>query len=499
MDNTIMKKAVVLLFAGLLLLSCVSCAQVENEANATDTDETTVTEITTEDPLYQCELPKDLNYGGETVTMILAGGEGHTDEFLSESLGQGIVSDAVYERNVAVENMLSVKLEFFVHGSVNDALDRDIQSGSCEYEIVDNVTFIACIPAISGKYLNLNALEYIDTSKHYWNQGYNEMSTFTDENKQYLASGALAISMYRLAYMTLYNKTLFEDYKIDDLYQTIVDGKWTLDLQYTLAKDHYFDKDGDGKVSQGDFYGFITGDTVSVDPYMVTSDIHMIGKDPATGDLVFHKEEVSRVSDLCDKLQLIYNDSSVYVYKGMEDIVASDSAIDHFMMENALMVTSLFYKMETNFDRLAGMSYGIAPIPKYDEFQKEYHSYVQAAVSSFGISAGINDPEQQEKCAATLEAMAYHSYLLIRPAYYETVLSDRYMQDPQSMEVLNLIFDTLDFDFASCWSDIFPSANIRNDLRPVLSGKRNTVSSTFKRWERSLEKALTEYNDQLAS
>ena len=143
------------------------------------------------------------------------------------------------------------------------------------------------------------------------------------------------------------------------------------------------------------------------------------------------------------------------------------------------------------------MAYGVAPIPKYDEHQENYHSYVQAEVTSFGISAGVGDPDRQEKCAATLEALAYYSNLLVRPAYYETVLSERYMQDPESVEMLDLIFDTLDFDFASCWSDILGSANIRNGLRSILSGKNNTVSSAFRGWQRSIERQLGLYNDQI--
>jgi hypothetical protein len=486
-----------MILAVLILLSCVSCVDEKREPTTQESESSSVTDKETEDPRYVCELPADLDYQGQTVTMVVAGGEGHTDEFLSDNLNGSVVSDAVYERNLSVEDMLSIKLEFIVQNSVIEAVDLDIQGGTCDYEIVDNVTYAACNPAIGGKYLNLTTLESIDTSKYYWNQGYNDMSSFTHDRIQYLASGSLAISMYRLAFMTLYNRTLFEEYQIEDLYKTVMDGKWTLDKQYALMKDHYYDKDGDGRVSQGDFFGFVTGDTISVDPYLVTSDIHMISQAPDTGNLIFNKEEVARVSDLCDKVQLIYNDSSAYVYKGLEDIVATNGIINHFMNENALMVTSLFYKMETNYDRLAELSYGIAPIPKYDELQKEYHSYVQAAVSSFGISAGVGGTERQEKCAATLEAMAYHSYLLVRPAYYEAVLSDRYMQDPQSMEVLNLIFDTLDFDFASCWSDILGSANIRNGLRPVLSGDQNTVSSTFRSWERSLEKMLIKYNAQI--
>ncbi|MBE6585770.1 MAG: hypothetical protein E7645_04485 [Ruminococcaceae bacterium] len=85
-----------------------------------------------------------------------------------------------------------------------------------------------------------------------------------------------------------------------------------------------------------------------------------------------------------------------------------------------------------------------------------------------------------------LDEVNYHSYILVRPAYYEVVLTDRYMQDPQSVEMLDLIFDTVDYDFASCWSDIFYT-NIRNQLRPILSGKNNTVSSSLRGWERSIK------------
>ena len=499
-NNSVYTKTVCLLLSTLLLVSCVSCSSGEVEPTTettAETESTFVSEEETEDPRYLCDLPTDLSFDDQIVTMILPADEAHKDEFLSGSLGYGVVSDAVYERNVAVEEMLSVVLEYYPAGNINAVVDTDIKSGSSEYELVANLTFTSCIPAIGGQYLNLSALENIDTSKLYWNQGYNEMSTLTNDNIQYLASGPMAISMFRYAFLTLYNRTLLEEYKLEDLYQPVMNGKWTLDYQYKMIKDLYADADGDSNVSQGDFYGFITGDQISVDPYMIASDIHMIAKDPDTGDLVFNSAEVPRLSDLCDKIQLLYNDQSTYVYKGIpDDIIISNCVIDHFTACNALMATTLFYKMETSYEDLGAISYGIAPIPKYDEHQKDYHSYVQAEVTSFGISAGIGNEERQEKCAATLEAMAYHSYILVRPAYYEIVLTDRYMQDPQSVEMLDLIFDTVDYDFASCWSDIFYT-NIRNQLRPILSGKNNTVSSSLRGWERSINRQLEQYNEQV--
>ena len=261
--------------------------------------------------------------------------------------------------------------------------------------LVANGTYMSVQPAMEGKYINLTNLENINTSKHYWTQGYNDMVTFTDENMQFLASGPIAISMFRFMYLTLYNKTLFTDNQIPDLYETVKAGKWTLDYQYSIVKDHYVDKDGDSKASEGDFYGFVTGDTISVDPYMVASDIHMITKDAETGDLMYNAEALGNLSDLCDKVQLLYNDASTYVYKGATmDDVPYNYIIEHFTADNALMVTTMFLKMETNFESLAALSYGIAPMPKFSEMQKSYYSYVQDQVTCFGISAVVGDTER---------------------------------------------------------------------------------------------------------
>lgn len=498
-----MKKLLCLLLAALMLLSLVACGENTDDPAVNESKEQdTVNEVETADQNYVCDLPSDLNYNGETIGILYADVNNKGDELVSEEYGLGVVSDAVYERNLAVQEWLKVEFEFYPETDatlVVNSQTLDIQSGQGDYDLIANGTYLSVQPALEGKYINLTPLENIDTSKHYWTQGYNDMVTFTDEDMQFLASGPIAISMFRFMYLTLYNKTLFTDNQIPDLYETVKEGKWTLDYQYSIVKDHYVDKDGNSKASEGDFYGFVTGDTISVDPYMVAADIHMITKDADTGDLMFNSEALANLSDLCDKVQLLYNDASTYVYKGATmDDVPYNYIIEHFTDGNALMVTTMFLKMETNFESLAALSYGIAPMPKFSEIQKSYYSYVQDQVTCFGISSVVGDTERQEMLAAVLEAMAYHSYKLVRPAYYETALSDRYMQDPQSKEVLDTIFDTLCFDFSSSCSNIITSCVIRDQLRPILSGKKNTVSSSTRSWSRSVERALEKYNETLA-
>ncbi len=496
-----MKKIICVLLAFLLLLNMIACGKTDDPPVSTDAEtEENVTEAVTDDPNYQCDLPDNLKYGGEEISILYSPSSGRKEELISEGMGHGVVSDAVYERNVAVESMLEVVLNYCEAKDTITDMSQDIQSGSGDYPIVVNATHAAVVPAIEGKYINLNDLDNIDTTKHYWTQGYNDMATFTNDNIQFLASGPIALSMFRYMFLTLYNKTLFDEYHIEDLYETVKNGDWTLDYQYAIAKDHYYDADGDQKYSEGDFYGFVTGNTVSVDPYPVAANLHMIIRASDTGDLTYNSDAGARLSDLCDKVQLLYNDESVYVYKSATyDNTNTSYIINHFTDKNALMVTTMFYAMELNYDDLGAMSYGIAPMPKFDKNQTDYHTYVQDQVSCFGISAVVGTSEQQEKCAAVLEALAYQSYLFVRPAYYETVLSTRYMQDPESQEILDLIFSSLSFDFSSSWSDILGTINIRNSLRPLLSGQRNTVGSTTKSWQRSVQKVLDGYNEQLAN
>ena len=496
-----MKKILCLLLAALMLLSLAACGPTEDGGDTT-TKPNTQTEKP-EDPNYICDLDPDLNYGGAEVNILFANVTGRDDELVSDNTG-GVVSESVHTRNIMVEDMLGVHLNMIPEDSdsmVTSKMDKDIQGGLGDYDIIVNGTYLAVQPAMEGKYLDLNKLDNIDTTKHYWTQGYNDMVTFTDANMQFLASGPIAISMFRYMFLTIYNKSLFEDYNIPDLYQTVKNKEWTLDYQYSISKDHYVEKDGVSNPTEGDFYGFVTGDTISVDPYMVASNIHMVIKDPVTGDLSYNKSAVTSLSDLCDKVQLLYNDQSTYVYRGTsKDDIPYNYVIEHFTDEKALMATTMFLKMESNFKDLAALSYGIAPMPMFSKAQGRYYSYVQDQVSSFGISSVIDPDRNQdhaEMCAAVLEAMAYHSYRLVRPAYYETVLSTRFMQDPQSKEILDMLFDTLEFDFSSTCSAVFSGCVIRDELRPLLSGTTNIIASSTASWGNSVRSSLSRYNKKL--
>ena len=98
-----------LLLALLMLLSLAACGTGEQtpdgESDGSGSVTDALTEAETPDPNYTLDLEEGLNYDTDVV-ILYVNKTGRTDELECEKLGGGVISDAVYERNVAVEERL---------------------------------------------------------------------------------------------------------------------------------------------------------------------------------------------------------------------------------------------------------------------------------------------------------------------------------------------------------------------------------------------------------
>ena len=488
-----LRKLLALALAALMLFPLAACG-TSNEEDVTSSASTeAASEAETADQNYVCDLPSDLNYGDEEINFLYVKVAGRADELISESLGNGTIPDAVYERNLAVENQLKVKLNFVEHTTdtaAQAAIQNAVKAGDRTLDIFVIGTYCGITPAISGCYLNLNAVENVDTSKHYWSQDYNEMMTFTSENKQYLATSPAALSLFRLTYLTIFNRDLFTDRQIPNLYETVDNGDWTLDYQYSLAADAWVDSDGSGKESKDDFYGFITGSCISVDAYCVASNIHLVTRDE-TGYMAYNSDTLDNLVSMAEKVSALYNAQGTYVFQGQpQDDIGLHYIMEKFSEQKGLMATTQFLSIETYIEALTEFNYGVVPMPKLTAEQADYHTYVQDQVSSFGISAAIGDETRQAMLGAVMESLAYNSYTIVRPAYYDSALSLRFMQDPQSRAILDTMFETIAFDYTYATG----LGDVRGTLRSLLPSKNPAIASRAKGWERSINKQLEREN-----
>lgn len=487
------KRLVAEILAVLVLLLFSGCGTGDDPAVTIDSLVNTETEKETNDINYTCELSNDLDYHEEEVNFLYVNKAGRSDELVSKKLSGGTVSDAVYERNIMIGTRLNVRLVFDAcesDGEVQEAVRRAVSAGDTTLDVISIGTYGAMTPSVEGLFLDLNSLEHINLAKYYWSQDFNNMMTFTSENKQFVATSPAALSLFRLTYLTIYNRGLLNDRGIDDLFETVMDGNWTLEFQNKLISDTWVDLDGNGAPSDNDFYGLITGNVVSADAYAVASNIHLVDKDE-NGFLVYQDDELDNLVDMAEKVSALYNNQGSFISK--IDDIGYYSIIEKFVQNQGLMATTQFLSLENYVDSLSELSYGIAPMPKLHKAQERYYTYVQDQVSCFGVSSAISDTEEQSMLSAVMEALAYYSNEIVRPAYYDSALSLRYMQDPQSRDVLDMMFETIAFDY--CYAT--GVGGIRDEMRGALSSTNPAIVSKVKRWKRNAERNLETINDSL--
>ena len=74
-------------------------------------------------------------------------------------------------------------------------------------------------------------------------------------DKAILAVGDLALSSLTGTYCYFYDKTDAETYKLENLYDVVWEGRWTLDYLMNVTKDIYEDLNGNGERDSDDYYG----------------------------------------------------------------------------------------------------------------------------------------------------------------------------------------------------------------------------------------------------
>ncbi len=487
-----MKRVLSILLALLCLLTAVSCGESrENDPGETAASTEPSSEGETADPDYMDALPA-LNYADETVSILAAGQNGAVDELLSEGLNQELINDSVYERNRMVENRLGVKLEVRADGGsdsyyVANTIHNLVMTGTDEYQICTGPSYVTVQYIIKGDYLDLEPLSYLDLGKHYWAQGYNDMASWGD-GYQFTASGSIALSLFRYMYVTLYNKDLMKEYQITDPLEAVQNGTWTIEYQTALTEGMYRDLNGDGKSDAGDAFGFVSGNYTSCDCYWISCEATVLEKDE--NGYIQYNADVDRIYETVDDVLSLFYRADSYIFPNSDDQSYSEKIIGAFGEKRAFMVTTMVNKLETSLRDFDG-EYAILPTPKLDAMQVKYRTCVQDQVTGFSLP-GTCPESKQDMVGAVLECLASESYKTVVDAYYNTALSYRYLNNPESKVMLDLIYDSVSFEIAQIYTT--PIGGYLTEMRDIIAGKKNTTVSSYKRIERTMAKGLKNVN-----
>ena len=140
-----MKRMMCMVLSLLVLLPALgSCKGNGGEAVPSDTNPSSET---TGGPSYADDLPQDLNFWDEEILIACRGGNWWEMELNVFEPSDTIVNDAVYRRNLLVQDRLAVRLRV-IPGSTDQAeymgdIQRLILGGVCEYDIVAGAQYLA--------------------------------------------------------------------------------------------------------------------------------------------------------------------------------------------------------------------------------------------------------------------------------------------------------------------------------------------------------------------
>ena len=481
-----MKKTLRLIALFLLVSQVlVSCGEGKNgTTNDTTTDtQTTATEITEKDP-NDDDLPDGLDFGGrEYRVMTYKDGNLPTTNTAwpnyieVESETGDLVNDAAYKRNREVEERLDVTIV------CNELPDFEVvkavqQSVMAQDDTFDMAVFYSGPQMLGliqdGMLLDVNTTEYIDLTKPYYSK--DMVDTYRFGEKNYIFAGKYPYPQFASVYL-LFNKELFENYKLDEPYELVKSGKWTLDKFAELVKGKYSDLNGNAEHDIDDQYG-MSAFEIFYNYFYFSAGGRVVsnGKNGFTYEM-----NTDRSISIMEKLVALIDSEDTYAATPGDPKIRYKNFTDGHSL--FCLYTSSFYALrDMEFD------FGILPLPKFDEAQENYMTYQVG-----GICAMPSTVSDTAFASAVTEALFSTSGKLMTKPFIQKFVENKLLRDEGSQEMYRLLTDTASYEVTRL---IDPTNGIASDLKPIvelLVARSTDVSS---RWA-SIKDVVTKSYDEL--
>ena len=437
-------------------------------------------------------LPDNLDFGGIDIRILnrssaVSYTTGYMREMEAEVDSGDIVEDAIYRRNRSVEGRLNVNIvSIEIPGGWDEqavflkALKNSVSSGSDDYDFVAAYSYYITPAATDGIFYNLRGMDYLAPGQPWWSADC--ASEMTIDNKLYFAAGDLAISLLKNMYVTFFNKQLAQDLNLENLYQLVLGGGFTMDKLRELTKNTWRDLNGDGKPDKGDAYGYAVTTGTFLDAMFATLDNPITTKN-ADGipELSVNTPKTAQIVEML--YDLFYNnDNNSYVAPELPPHI--DDIMAMFPENRVLFMPGT---LATNEElRAMNSDYGIIPYPKFDIHQKAYYTGSQDSFSIFCIPVTNS---RLEATAATMEAMCAESYRRVTPVYYEIALKKKYARDDESSQMIDLIRDGLRFNFGFL-NSMSIGPYIGGMFRELMAAKSTDFASYYEKKEKKFEQDL---------
>ena len=440
-------KKIILITLMIFSIILLSCAKEEDNANNKTPDNNSA-EIVAESETTTDNAPDlpAIDMKGKTFKIFTAGWWDYSPllitDIISERLTSEPINDAVYNRQIYLEDKYNIKIEQIDSPSDwggSDKIITAVQAGDDIYDLalIRGMHFNSLVT--SGSIIDLSEISSIDLSRPWWDSNsYNSLSL---RGKHYGVCSDITINDDLAAWCVFFNKDMVKDYGLENPYNLVKGGKWTYDKVFEMGKLISKDVNGDGKMDKDDIFGI--HHIQDAGSGIINCIGVNIGELDSEGNLIFTLDREENITKMLSIFTRLFDLENVYNMHargegGSATLFPQGQALFDF---SAVQVALDLRMMEQDF--------GILPYPKYNEADT-YMSSVSPLYLTVAVVPKTN--RDIDNTGVIMEEMAYQGYKNIRPAFYGKLLQGKLARDDESLEMLAFLFDNIVYDVGSMWN-----------------------------------------------
>lgn len=426
------KLALILSFLLLLMpLSAVACANEPGGLNDGETEKGSIFD----------SIP-DYNFEGATFSFLgsVSTYQNSRNVFEEDEISVGSIDAAIHERNLRVGDAFNVVFEEELEPDINSLsalVDNLVASNDDTYDIICTTARTLLKMAAQNYLYGYDELDCVDMHGDAWIQWVNDIIEINNSN--YFAFSDANVSLYDFTHMMLFNTEVLNRYQLPSPYDYVDEDTWTYDIMYYMMSKVSSDLDGDGYFTQNDMYGYSCS-AYSVLPNFWIGAGEVSVEKKARGYFLFDLESNDQFFTVYSRIFEMFSGTNVW-FSGSppKDNRYYDTDLT-FQTNHALFADHTFYSISQLRDMES--DFGVVPYPKWDEHQDSYYSRVEAGTKTWGVLY-IQDTVIT---GTIIEAMALDSHENLIHTYYDVTLQLKLTRDDKSIEMLDLIRNTMTYD-----------------------------------------------------
>ena len=403
---------------------------------------------------------KFLHYGSTAIDF--------TDEYIwSEDFTGGAIGDAVIERNQLCEDMYNVVITAEECAPMPEATKR-MQAGQCDFEVIYEWGPRSVSAALDGQLYDMLEFTDLDMERSYWVPSANNSLIIGDH--LFIFTNMVTMNSLSWAGIQYFNKNLMDKLNFTYPYEYVYADNWTWDVVIDMCFEAEEDVNGDGEMGVEDQFGGHSGQGI----------VNALCSEPTVSDngdgtytvIPYTESMVAYYTQYAKKLSSLH-------WLGYEDVWEAGVDISRFESKHK---GARFYLFGEDHQLFMGGSidmtcelvemqsdYGVVPDP-VKKAGDPYTSGIDYTAPMFSMPLQLEDPEM---AAIVFDYLAYESERLLLPAFYETTIKTKRMEDTRDYEMLDIVRNSVQYD----WTGLYPTGiyDMRNSM--LSSGNFKSVAA----------------------